>query len=311
VSDSPRYPGPRRGEPATSGSAPWRDTARPQQPDDGLRPEFRTGPTESDHATTLTRPVPVLPRPRESVPLKRAVARAQQKNRSWLIALATVVGVIAVAACGVGTWLLVREDGGTDPVAGSSAPPDVTESPEPPPPLIRDAAGGAVAIADLFDGDVIADGYQVLDAEALEDCAEAATAELADLLADGDCSQVVRATVAAPDGEHAATLGVVNLGDAEAAEEVRRQIEAGDGGAFTALRADGVSKDLGLSPTVLGFNTYGHFLLYTVIGRADGEAPSSEDDAMADMVADLVDGHLVDSLADWLATGPSESLDLG
>lgn len=207
--------------------------------------------------------------------------------------------------------MLVREDGGTDPISGSSAAPEQTTSPEPSPPMVRDASGGTVSVVDLFGEDVVADGYQVLDAEALTDCAEAATTELADLLAEGDCSQVVRATVAAPDGEHAATLGVVNLADAEAAEEVRRQIEAGDGGAFTALRADGISEDLGLSPTVLGFNTYGHYLLYAVIGRADGEAPSSEDDAMADMVADLVDGHLVTVLTSWLSTVPSESLDLG
>lgn len=234
---------------------------------------------------------------RESPPLRRAAARAEQKSRSWLIAVATVVAFIALAACVTGTWLMLADDGNPQ-TQQTGEPASPTGEPSPPDAPATRGDAPPLSEADLFGVDVIASDYEVLASQALDDCTEAVTEELAEAFAEVDCSQVVRATVISPDGEHAATVGVVNLAEDTEAEGIRDHIEAGGGGGFTALRADGVSQDLGFSPTVLGYNTYGHYLLYTVVGHVDGDTPSSDDEAVAAIVADLVDTYLIEALTE-------------
>lgn len=252
-----------------------------------------TAPTQRRAVTAPTPDGPVPETRRESPALRRAATRARQKSRGWLIAVASVVAGVALASCLTGTWLVLADDDLAE-APGSSEPTDASAGP--PPPATRDDSP-ALTTEELFDSGVVGSEYDVLGSEELEDCAAAVTEDLADVVADGDCSQVVRATVASADGEYAATVGVANLADDTAAMTVREAIESGEGG-FTAFRVDDAGRELGLSPTILGYNTYGHYVLYAVIGRVDGDTPSSDDAAVATIVADLVDTHLMERLTE-------------
>ncbi|MGH8792886.1 MAG: hypothetical protein ACRDXX_09600 [Stackebrandtia sp.] len=248
------------------------------------------------------RPSPVNADNFETIPLQRAARRARQKKQSWLIALASLVGVVTVAACGAGVWSLLREDPGETVAPTPIEDSDVAEEAEPAEDLLatRDVDSEPLTAEELFSDDVLApegaDVYPVLGTDSLDDCGEAAVDGVVELLADVDCTQVVRATVSSPQETYVATVGAVNLADAETAEALRADLESGVEGGFAALRAGGDSQTLGLNPTVLGFNAFGHYLLYTVIGRADGEAPSGDDEAVSAMVTDLVDVYLIDQI---------------
>lgn len=240
--------------------------------------------------------------PAESIPLQRAARRAKRARQGWVVALTTVIVVIALAACGTASWFLLRDNAGntTAPEQAHTADPSTGSTKAEPDKLAsRDTDRRPLSSKELFGDTELAAGngsYRVLKTEALADCATAATDTMGPHLKRGDCTQVVRATVADAAGEHAATVGVVNLADAEAATRLRKNIEDGSGGAFNALRAQGVSSELGRAPTVLGFNTFGHYLLYAVIGRSDGESPSRDDAEVSAIVADLVDAYLVERL---------------
>ena len=245
-----------------------------------------------------------------SRPLRRAAQRARSRTRWWLVALAVVSALAVAAACGAGAFIVLRE-GEPDPTAPSDAAPasddpsSVDESAGAPgvvdPIASRDTDSAPITVAELFGAKTIAPAgaagaYEVLDTEELTDCAEAALDELAELLSDADCTQTVRATVVSPDGEYAATAGVLNLGDAAEAEALSAAIEADLEGGFAALRTDGEAEELGRAPTMVGYNTYGHFLMYVVIGRTDGEAIEDADDPVRVIVGDIVDVWFVDQL---------------
>ncbi len=106
----------------------------------------------------------------------------------------------------------------------------------------------------------------------------------------------MRATLVNPDGKYAATAGVLNLEDADEAEGLREAIEAGLEGGFAALRSEGAGAELGHAATMVGYNTYGHYLMYVVIGSTDGEALEDADEAVLTVVNDIVDVWLVDQL---------------
>ncbi|MCD0442633.1 hypothetical protein LO763_03215 [Glycomyces sp. A-F 0318] len=244
-----------------------------------------------------------------SRPLRRAAQRARRRTRWWLVALAVVSALAVAAACAAGAFIVLRE--GEPGPAGPSAPgasdrassaDAATDAPAVVDPIAsRETDAEPITVEELFGAGAItpagaAGAYEVLDTEELADCAEAALDELAELLADADCTQTVRATLVNPDGEYAATAGVLNLGDAAAAEELRAAIDAGLEGGFAALRTDGEAEELGRAATMVGYNTYGHYLMYVVIGRTDGEAIEDADEPVRAIVGDIVDVWFVDQL---------------
>ncbi|CAM3301427.1 hypothetical protein STSO111631_12890 [Stackebrandtia soli] len=214
----------------------------------------------------------------------------------WLTVVACLAGVITASACAAGGWMLLRDDpAAAEPNQQHTDENSVPRDDVPDAALSRETDPEPVTADELFSESAL-DGYTVLGTDEVTKCADAAVGAVGDLLADGDCTQVVRATVVAPDGAYVATVGVVNLVDDAAASSARDAIEAGVDGGFAALRTEGAGSELGLSPTVLGFNTYGHYLLYVVIGRVDGEAPAGDDPAVGALVSELVDTHLIRTL---------------
>ncbi|MCH7233075.1 hypothetical protein L0U85_19770 [Glycomyces sp. L485] len=253
-----------------------------------------------------------LERIHASRPLRRAAQRAHRRTRWWLIALAVVSGVAVVAACGAGAFIVLRE-GETAPAAQPQTTPGdhrqeqsdedaASDAPDVVDPIERRGTDAApISVGELFGSAAFtpagaAGQYEVLETEELADCADAGLDELAELLADADCAQTVRATLVNPDGEYAATAGVLNLADAAESEDLRKAIEDGLEGGFSALRTDGAGAELGRAATMVGYNTYGHFLMYVVIGRTDGEPLEDADEAVISVVNDIVDVWLVDQL---------------
>ncbi|MCC3765023.1 hypothetical protein K3N28_18345 [Glycomyces sp. TRM65418] len=244
-----------------------------------------------------------------SRPLRRAAQRARRRTRWWLVALAAVSALAVAAACAAGAFIVLRE-GEPDPGASSAAPAsdrqssaeEPTDAPEVIDPIAsRETDAAPISVAELFGAQTFtpagaAGAYKVLESEELADCADAGLDELAELLADADCTQTVRATLVNPDGEYAATAGVLNLADAAEAEALRAAIEAGLEGGFAALRTDGEAEELGRAATMVGYNTYGHYLMYVVIGRTDGEDLEEAGEPVREIVGDLVDVWFVDQL---------------
>lgn len=295
--------------------AEYDERSQMHAPTTRLSPEDRT-PTLKLGGRTRARRSPEeemeehLDQIQASRPLRRAAQRARRRTKWWLVALATVSGLAVAAACAAGAFIVLRE-GEPDPAAPSSAeaaadqPSIVDETagaPEVADPIAgRETDGEPISVEELFGADAIVPAggtgaYDVLETEELSDCADAGLDELAELLEDADCTQTVRATLINPDGEYAATAGVLNLKDAEEADALRAAIEAGLEGGFAALRTDGEAEELGRAATMVGYNTYGHYLMYVVIGRTDGEPIEEASDPVRAIVSDLVDIWFIDQL---------------
>jgi hypothetical protein len=244
-----------------------------------------------------------------SRPLRRAAQRARRRTRWWLVALAVVSALAVAAACAAGAFIVLREGEPEPAVPSAAAEPDAqssldeeTAAPEVVDPIAsRETDSVPISVEELFGAETFtpagaAGAYRVLETEELEHCADAGLDELAEILADADGTLTVRATLINPDGEFAATAGVLNLGDAAEAEALRASIDAGLEGGFAALRTDGEAEELGRAATMVGYNTYGHYLMYVVIGRTDGEPIEDADEPVRAIVGDLVDVWFIDQL---------------
>ena len=239
---------------------------------------------------------PRLGRSTRVLSAKRRIAQSRANARSWMRILATITGIALLAGCAAGTFVLLREGDVTED--GTAGAPVAPVSPTADPLNSRASDPEPVTVGELFadTGVVAASGtYQTVKAEAKDDCAGAATGKLAKLLDLHECSQVVRATLLSPDGAFALTAGVVNLADAESAQAVRTGVEE-DAGDFTTLHGDGKTAVLGRTATVLGYNTYGHYLLYVVIAPTDGTRPDQSDPVYASIVGEIVETHLAEAL---------------
>ena len=105
---------------------------------------------------------------------------------------------------------------------------------------------------------------------------------------------MVRAGLVAPYGAYEVTAGVFNLADASGAADVddrlRHLVETGEGG-FATLPGTGLDPDA-LPTSQVGWRTRGHYLLYCVINRPDGELVTADDPYAVRITNDLVDSYL-------------------
>ena len=157
--------------------------------------------------------------------------------------------------------------------------------------------------ADLFPADGLlrpagADGpYRVEEHDVGADCGRATTGELGAVLREHGCSQVVRAGLTTPYDGYRVTAGVFNLADAAGAAQVddrlRPLVEGADGG-FATLPATEPGEEA--PPAQMGWYARGHYLLYCVITRPDGRLVDNTDPYAPRITAELVDGHLGESL---------------
>ncbi|MGA3523845.1 hypothetical protein [Melissospora conviva] len=163
----------------------------------------------------------------------------------------------------------------------------------------RDADPAPLTVAEVFGAPAVgADsgtGYEVLRTQQRRDCAAAATGEIGDLLNRFGCTQVVRATLRSADGERLATAGLFNLTDTAGAVRADERIKVllGEGrGRFPGLPAGSRTEALTEAESQVSWQAAGHYLIYCVVVRVDGQAAAVDDPHVRALLADLLDGHL-------------------
>ena len=136
--------------------------------------------------------------------------------------------------------------------------------------------------------------YYVIMSQSDSDCRIATIGQLGALLDDYGCDQVVRARLTAPYGGYEVTAGVFNLADetgvALVSELTGALVEAGRG-SFGMLGGSG-GDPLAEPLAQLGWHSRGHYLLYCVIARPDGQLVDDDDPYAARITAELVGQYL-------------------
>lgn len=210
-----------------------------------------------------------------------------------------LAALVLIAVCGSGAYfLLIDERHGPAGAARTAAtspkpsPRDISSQQKDPAPLTEKEVFPAATIV----VDPNRPPYQVVKTQLLGDCKTAATDQLVKVLANADCTQVVRATMKSPTGGFIVTAGVFNLRDENAASQVHDAVKPtvdAQKGRFIGFAAGNGTDVIVRSATELGWDTRGHFLMYCVIARADGKAFGTADqDATRQIINDLVTGYL-------------------
>ncbi|GAA1815728.1 hypothetical protein HC028_09795 [Planosporangium flavigriseum] len=215
----------------------------------------------------------------------------------WLSKVLVVVAVLVLAAVGLGGYILINSQSQPAPTkpaasgAGAKAR-DISSRSVDPAPLTEQ---------EVFSGKQVTAGsakYQVLKTQAT-DCRTAATDDVATLLGDLGCSQVVRGTLKSGDSQFLITAGIFNLNDETGAnkayETIKPMLDA-QKGRFTGLAAGDGTEAMVRAPTTLGWHPLGHFLAYSIVARADGKPIAADDPASKQAISDVVEGYLRDTV---------------
>jgi hypothetical protein len=222
-----------------------------------------------------------------------------------MITLTAIAVVVVLATCGLGSYLLVRDDSTAVGADTQVTPPvptrDITD---------RELDPEAMSIKDVFPDDEMRaedptiPAYPMLgEPQLVKDCRLAATSEVGKLLRKLGCNQVIRATFASPDKAYMITAGVFNLRDDEAAIQAHEKIPqlVDDGkGRLSGFVAGASTRVMGRAPTYLTWYPQGHFLVYAVIARKNGRALADDDPNIKVIVYDVVEKYLRDRvIATW------------
>jgi hypothetical protein len=215
--------------------------------------------------------------------------------------------LVLLAVCGFSSWLIVIDerkgtDAGSPAAAGPTAVPrDITS---------RQADAAPLTEKEVFPEQEILINpveppYKVLKTSASKDCRTAAAGEIAKLLNDLGCNQVVRGTLRSPTGAYLVTGGIFNLEDKAGAEFAREKIRPlvnGGKGRFGGMVAGKGTEPIALSSAHVGWDIRGHYLIYCVIARADGKDFADADPYARQILFDIVEMHLRDKVLERRAT---------
>jgi len=230
------------------------------------------------------------------------------------VALAAAVGVLTLfTSYGLAAYQLVqdelnaREALDQPPASSEPAPRDISS---------READPEPLTVEEVFPEDEIIINpaeppYQVLATQVEEDCTIAAADALGELLTEHGCNQVVRATMRSPDENYLITGGIFNLATEAGAEEAYDTVGSmidDESGRFTGMVAGEGTEAIVLSETRVGWDYRGHYLIYVVIARADGEPFADRDDSHAQLILwDIIEVHLRENVLDGRALAPAEA----
>jgi hypothetical protein len=294
-STNPRREG-RRSSENTSGVRRGEDTGgvRRGENTSGVRrgergPQQQTGPRR----TSLARPPE---RPADT-------ARSAPDRRLIVLWSAAVVVALAI---GIGGYVVLR----TGPARSPSHQSEIKAAPTKPRDIsTRDIDPAALTEHEVFPGPQITVGaasYQVLKTQAT-DCPSAATDDLAKLLGQLGCSQVVRGTLKSGNAQFLITAGVFNLKDEASANQAYESIKPtldAQKGRFTGLLAGEGTEAIVRAPTTLGWHPRGHFLAYCLVAHTDGTPVAADDAGSKQVISDLVESHLRDGVIGARAVVP-------
>lgn len=157
-----------------------------------------------------------------------------------------------------------------------------------------------LSVAEVFPDQQIvpapgASPYQLRMTHIDTDCPVATTGKLGGLLDEHGCSQVVRATLLAPVEHYVVTAGLFNLPDEADARAVSDQVKSlvdGGRGSFAGMAAGPGTDPVELPSAQIGWHTRGHYLVYCVIARPDGEIVRDDDPYAHEIVFDVVESYL-------------------
>jgi hypothetical protein len=262
---------------------------------------------------------PALPAPRRprTVSFREVPGLLKQlpHHRPWMIAIGAIAVVVVLLICGLGSFLVVKDDseivGAVPAPVSTVVKRDITSRTADPNPM---TAADAFPIVDIVVDPTIPPYKRMGDAQVAEDCRVGATGEVGKLLVNTGCSQVIRATFSTPDGAYFVTGGLFNLPDAAAAAQVATDVKAliaASQGRFSGYISDpNTNVILGRAPTNLAWEVRGHFIVYTVIAKVDGTVVEADDPNVKVIIYDILQKYLRDHvLEEWSIqkTPPSAS----
>lgn len=206
--------------------------------------------------------------------------------------------LLMLGVCGLSSFFIVADERNGRVAAGITAPGAPTTVP-------RDISSRAVdpqplTVEEVFPtGDIVIDPaeppYKLLKTQAEERCRAAVAGEISTLLDELGCSQVVRGTLRSPTNEYLITTGVFNLEEASGAEWAHARIKPlldEEKGRFQGMIADEGTEAVALSAAQVGWHSLGHFLMYCMIARADGEPVPDDDPHARRILFDMLQLHL-------------------
>jgi hypothetical protein len=230
--------------------------------------------------------------------------RQLPQHRPWMIALGAIAVAVVVGVCGLGSYLVVKDD---SQVVTAATPEstivkrDISN---------RTADPNPMTAADVFPTEeIVADpAYPPYkrqgDVQVADDCRVGANGEVGKLLQTDGCNQVVRAVFLSSDGGYLVTAGIFNLPDDATAAKASTDIKdlvTNNQGRFTGYISD-VNQNLvmGRAPTNLAWDVRGHFIVYTVVARMDGAEIADDDAGVKVVVYDMLRKYLRDHvMVDW------------
>ncbi len=235
---------------------------------------------------------------------------AGSAKRTWQLIIGGLGVLILLTVCGITSYFLLADD--QNGLAGQSGGAAAEATALPRDISSRDIDPEPLTVAEVFPGKEIVinveeSAYQVLKTQASKDCKTATSGELNTLLAELDCSQVVRATLRSPTGIYLMTAGIFNLADATGAElahDKTKSIVDSRTGGFQGLIAGRGTDALALPSAQVGWHVRGHYLVYCVIAKADG-TPIGENDPFArESLANVIESYLRGRILENRATVP-------
>ncbi|MFI0792441.1 hypothetical protein ACH4OY_07050 [Micromonospora rubida] len=281
----------------------------PPAPPPGPTPS-RSAPPFSPPATRAAATTQPLDLPRN----RRAQEPGRSGGRFWQVLVGGAAVLVLLALCGLAGAALLPD--GTSQPQGTPSLPAAAPSPshtERQDIDSRDTDRAPLTAKEVFSGRklTIGDGeepYAVLKTQSSASCPTAATGEVADLLVQLGCNQVVRATLRSPDEEHLLTAGLFNLTDVATAQRVRdrlRELLDGREGRFRGMPAGDATEALTDAPSRVGWQVRGHYLAYCLVVRADGKPVKAGDPKVREVLYDLIELHLDNKVLERRATGGS------
>ncbi|MFD0818771.1 hypothetical protein ACFQ0D_10730, partial [Micromonospora zhanjiangensis] len=239
-------------------------------------------------------------------------SRAPGSPRRWQVVIGGIVVVALLGVCGLSGYFMLadeRQGGGAGGPGGNPqavAARDISSRTVDPAPL---------TLRELFPAEQIVinqnePAYQLLKTDASEDCRSAVTGEISSLLVQLGCSQVVRGTLRSPTGAFVVTGGIFNLIDAAAADRAHEKIKPlvdGGRGRFQGMVAGRGTEAITRTTAQVGWHSRGHFLVYCVIARVNGQPIEAADKDAQKVLSDVIELHLRGVVLDKRATAGKQA----
>jgi hypothetical protein len=279
-------------------------------------------PVPAEPPVPARSPVPAEPAVPARPPARTASGKAQPASvkrdaepaaltgphsRRWQLALATLGALVLVTVCGLGSFLIMKDEKQGDAQPTEPAPTavarDISTRAADPSPLTANEVFPAKKIS--IPG--TPEAYEVIKTQATKDCRVAADGGLRKLITSLKCSQVVRATLRSPTKEYLVTGGLLNLETAAGAQQAKDKMQSmvdQNTGRFLGFVASKQTEPLALSATHVGWDTRGHYLVYCLIARADGKEFANDDPYARQILYDIVELHLRNTVLEKRATAP-------